>query len=250
MLRSIIILLLLCSPAFCGTMKHDVAEEHYIEYGKKHGFVIRLRGKAKEGMGNPANAIVEGSAVLISQEWILTAAHVVEFMDDPFFAFEEQQYKITKVIKHPDFELYNFNCMGDIALCKIEKKILVNNFPSLYSKQDEVGQICGCAGFGESGKANSTTRKMDHVRRAGSNKVIEVRSDKIVCDMSEKDSTNLEFLPARGDSGGGLFIDGKLAGIHSYIEGVNSLYGDKSLHTRVSHHVEWIESTMSDKTNH
>jgi secreted trypsin-like serine protease len=55
----------------------------------------------------------------------------------------------------------------------------------------------------------------------------------------------LEFLIASGDSGGGLFIDNKLAGIHSCVMTVGknpqSKYGEESGHTRISNFIEWIE---------
>jgi hypothetical protein len=56
--------------------------------------------------------------------------------------------------------------------------------------------------------------------------------------------TSLEFLIASGDSGGGLFIDGKLAGINSCIMAVNgspkSDYRTESGHTRISINLDWI----------
>jgi hypothetical protein len=247
MLRAFVIFLLLGSSAFCGTMRHDVHDSRHLEYGKKYGFVVRLTGKAREGMGNPDNATIEGSAVVITDEWVVTAAHVVEFMREPHFFFEGQQYQVSDIIQHPDFKLDDFGSQGDIALCRVTKKIDVKNFPALYSEEDEEGQTCGSAGFGMHGKADSSIRQMDHQRRAGSNVVSGIRDDKLMCDMSRDNATQLEFLPAHGDSGGGLFIKGKLAGIHSFVEGdgkADSSYGDRSFHTRISKHLPWMKSVM------
>ena len=48
-----------------------------------------------------------------------------------------------------------------------------------------------------------------------------------------------------GDSGGGLFLDGKLAGINSFVMAAdgktNSDYGDECAHTRISTYKKWIE---------
>ena len=71
----------------------------------------------------------------------------------------------------------------------------------------------------------------------------------LLCTPSSKiNKTELEFMIAPGDSGGGLFIDNKLAGIHSCImaEGhkAKSDYRTESGHTRISDHVDWINNTM------
>ena len=62
--------------------------------------------------------------------------------------------------------------------------------------------------------------------------------------------TELEFLIGSGDSGGGLFLDGKLAGINSCVLAIdkkpNSTYSDESGHTRVSKYIDWINLTISE----
>ena len=69
-----------------------------------------------------------------------------------------------------------------------------------------------------------------------------------VCSHGAKDCTNLEFLICNGDSGGGLFIDGKLAGINSCVVATdgnaNSDYGDETYHTRISELQEWIKENQ------
>jgi secreted trypsin-like serine protease len=61
----------------------------------------------------------------------------------------------------------------------------------------------------------------------------------------------LEFIIAPGDSGGGLFIENDLAGIHSGVieDKINkgkSKYGAVSAHTRVSVYKDWIENTTQE----
>jgi len=60
----------------------------------------------------------------------------------------------------------------------------------------------------------------------------------------------MEFLIASGDSGGGLFIDKKLAGITSCVMttdgNTDSNYNDERGHTRISQHINWIESTINE----
>ena len=61
----------------------------------------------------------------------------------------------------------------------------------------------------------------------------------------EREVIKLEFLISHGDSGGGLFINGKLAGIHSFVSAsdkkADSSYGDQSGHTRISTYKRWID---------
>jgi secreted trypsin-like serine protease len=72
----------------------------------------------------------------------------------------------------------------------------------------------------------------------------------LICSISGGKKTELEFLIASGDSGGGLFLDGKLAGINSFVSAedgkTNSSYGDESGHTRISLYREWIERETSE----
>jgi hypothetical protein len=63
--------------------------------------------------------------------------------------------------------------------------------------------------------------------------------------------TELEFLICSGDSGGGLFINKKLAGINSCVLAAdkkpNSSYGDDAGHTRISKYVPWIKQKIEEK---
>ena len=61
----------------------------------------------------------------------------------------------------------------------------------------------------------------------------------------------MEFLIASGDSGGGMFINGKLAGINSFVTAAdgttNSDYGDECCHTRISIFAKWIKDHIDDE---
>jgi secreted trypsin-like serine protease len=55
----------------------------------------------------------------------------------------------------------------------------------------------------------------------------------------------MEYGIAPGDSGGPLFVDGRLAGINSYTASprsyTRSQYGEESGHTRIAVYRDWIE---------
>ena len=87
----------------------------------------------------------------------------------------------------------------------------------------------------------------DSKKRGGSNKVRYIDKHLLICDLTDE-YTPIEFLIASGDSGGGLFIDKKLAGINSCVMTVgkkpNSAYGSESGHTRISKHLQWITESI------
>jgi hypothetical protein len=70
-----------------------------------------------------------------------------------------------------------------------------------------------------------------------------------MCDASRSDKeSRLEFLISHGDSGGGLFINKKLAGINSLVFSSDgkpdSSWRDESGHTRISLFIDWINNTI------
>jgi len=83
------------------------------------------------------------------------------------------------------------------------------------------------------------------------NKIDYISDSLLMCSPSIMSKTELEFLIASGDSGGGLFIDNKLAGINSCVMAVDkkpdSTYNDESGHTRVSKFLGWIKEHMQKR---
>ena len=106
-------------------------------------------------------------------------------------------------------------------------------------------------GYGITGNFNTGAKVSDGKKRAGSNVIDYIEKHILVCSASKPGNriTELEFLISNGDSGGGLFIDQKLAGINSGImcsdKKLDSSYGDESCHTRISIHRDWIIKTIN-----
>lgn len=221
-----------------GTIDPTVPDEKYVEYGKSFNYVVSLCGQSVDGKQYCA------SAVIIKPKFILTAAHVVKDAQTGFITLDGKKYKV-EYFHYP--EDYNHNQFGkyDIAIGRLEESVELKFYPPLYKDNDEVGKICCISGFGLTGTFNTGANISDNKRRAGSNIIDYIDKDLLICSPSKTDRrTSLEFLIASGDSGGGLFIDGKLAGINSCViadKTPNSDYKTEAGHTRISNFIEWIE---------
>lgn len=223
-----------------GTIDPGTPDSKYLEYGKKFHSVVKLCGTYEDG------SLFCASAVLIDDHNFLTASHVVEGYKICFITIDEKSFEITKIILNPDFKKEIFG-KCDIAVGHSEVPFNLDYYPPLYTEEDEVGKICSISGYGLTGTFHTGATHSDNKRRAGSNIIDELVNDLLICSPSVrgKNFTSLEFMTGSGDSGGGLFIDGKLAGINSCIMASNkspkSKYGEESGHTRVSKFANWIK---------
>jgi hypothetical protein len=212
-------------------------------------------GRARSAQGeisikwNLQQSDVGGSAVIINKNWILTAAHIVKNMRNHRIILSNKEYVLDKVICH---EKYNDNVFGyyDIALGHIKDGVDLEPYPALYENNDELGKLVTITGLGLTGNFNTGVNISDGKKRAGSNYVEKIERGTLVCNASKPHQkiTELEYLICSGDSGGGLFIDGKLAGINSSVLGYDdkpdSTYGDESCHTRISMYIPWIKNII------
>lgn len=241
-------ILLYTSYLFSGTIDPNTPDSKYLEYGSKFDYVVRLCCVDSDSQK------ACGSAVLIDKNWAITAAHVVDHCSDWTIIVKNKAIKIDEVMVNPNYDANVFG-RGDIALCYIKAGVDLDFFPSLYEEDREVGKVCSIAGWGITGTFYTGATVSDNRIRAGSNIVDSVANDRIlVCSPSRtgQRKTELEFLIASGDSGGGLFIDQKLAGINSSVMAIDkkpdSTYTDESCHTRVSHYMTWIKETIKKRT--
>jgi hypothetical protein len=234
--------ILISFTIFAGTIDPNTPDSKYIEYGSKFEYVYKICGTYKDDTKFCA------SAVAIDDHWLLTAAHVVKDAKLCNVSNNDIAYEIDDIIIHKDFET-SFG-VADIAICHTSKKLGLKFYPALYENTDEVGNICSISGYGITGTFSSKTKISDGKRRSGSNVIDYIEKDLLICSPSKnKDKTELEFLICHGDSGGGLFIGNKLAGINSCVmsknRSPNSIYGDESGHTRISKFVPWIKSIQN-----
>jgi len=236
-----------------GTRDPSTPDSKHLEYGKKHECVVQVKGQMEfeEKEGKKIEVTASGSGVIIAKRYVLTAAHVVQKTKDPYIILNGKKIAIKNVVIPRLFKEENTGPY-DIALCRLNEDAIIDFYPELYDKDDEIGKLCSLAGWGMHGTWETGTIYDDEKRRAGSNYVDPIMfQGMITCSVQDKSKrTSLEFLIGHGDSGGGLFIDKKLAGIHSCIytgDGkLDSSYKDYSAHTRVSLHKEWIDLIIND----
>lgn len=241
-LLAICLVLLSTTISYGGTIDPNTPDEKYIEYGSKFHSVVKLCCFDGKGLSC-------GSAVVVDPHWIITAAHVVENCHSWTVTIDDVKYNLDKMIIHKE---YKSNIFGyhDIAIGHSEKPIKLEYYPQIYSNSDEIGKLCSIAGYGFTGTFHTGTKKHDGNKRAGSNFIDKIERGVLICSPSKKHEkiTELEYLICSGDSGGGLFIDNKLAGINSSVIGYDgksdSTYGDESCHTRISLYYDWIKEQI------
>lgn len=232
---------MIMTPVYPGTRDPNIPDHKYLEYAKDFVYIGKLCGEYNDGTKYCA------SAVAIDDNHILTAAHIVKNSKTCELILDgDKKFNIQNIVYHKDFDKDTFG-EADIAIGYSEKEFNLRFYPDLYDKEDEIGKLCCISGFGMTGTFRTGGNKFDNHRRAGSNIVDDITSNLLICSPSSETANNrtsLEFIIASGDSGGGLFIDGKLAGINSCVlasdKNPNSTYGDECGHTRISKFISWI----------
>jgi hypothetical protein len=232
----------------CGTIDPQVPDHKYQEYGAKFTYVGQLCGLDKEGK------ISIGSCVAIKPKVVLTAAHVISDLVISHIHINGKEINVLKMVKCPEYA-GGFG-RGDIAICFLDTDMELSFYPELYVTGDETGKLACMAGYGMTGTFFTGAVKSDGKKRAGSNYIDNIVEDVLVVTPSVvNNKTSLEYMIAPGDSGGGLFIDNKLAGINSCVmhtkpknsdlPAILGKYGHEGCHTRVSVHAPWIKEVVA-----
>ena len=227
-----------------GTRHPDVSDEEIVKYGNNFIHTVIIVGHTND------NKTFIGSGVAISKNIVLTAAHVIHNAKDGMVSipYQKKAWKIEHAILHSDFELKNFG-EYDIAILVLSGDMNFKWYPSLYEETNELDKVCSLSGYGATGTFETgISKELKPKLRAGSNIVTSKFKHLLICDASKKKETELEYLINIGDSGGPLYIENKIAGIHSGViasDGeANGGYGDQSGHTRVSLYRDWIKRNM------
>lgn len=238
----VVFILCLYNSSLAGTIDPNTSDSKYIDYGSQFSYIAQISGLTHED--EPYFA----SGVAYTDNIIITAAHVLSATKNQTININNKNIDIDHIIIHSKYEAKNFGYY-DIGLIKLKQSIGLDWYPELYKEKNESGKVCSLSGFGMTGTFATGAIRSDKNKRAGSNIVDGVDRGMLICTPSISiKKTELEFLIAPGDSGGGLFIGNKLAGIHSCIMAnghkAKSDYKTESGHTRISDHIQWIETTI------
>ena len=162
------------------------------------------------------------------------------------------------VHKNFDFDLKSVQNVdqpfADLALCHVRGKPEFEFKASIVDDNvvNVIGKVVAISGFGATGTLESGATNFDRKRRAGSNIIDGIEKDILLASSKKNENrkTTLEMLVATGDSGGGVFVDGKLLGIISFIrstDGTNSNYGDSSGFLDLRQYKRWINDIIEKR---
>lgn len=227
--------------------------------------------KITEQVGNKRTY---GSGVLLAGgQYILTAAHL--FSDNPQLSNvhvidgngQQISSQITQIFIHPLWNNNPADYNHDLALIKLSQPLATLTGYEIYREQNEIGRTFTRVGFADNGVVSgkntydALTDKINPLLgtsvETGAQLLYDYddgtpQHDAIgqLLNLPNLGLGSEETMSQTGLSGGGTFIDGKIAGIGSFIfrsdlSDVNSVIdssiGELGSDTRISTHADWID---------
>jgi hypothetical protein len=240
------------SSAWAGTRRHDRDDALYLALANEAEY---------DCAGRVLTATSIGSGTLIAPDWVLTAKHMI--VGSPTFL-------VGGVTIAADTSSYVLHPTEDVGLFRLTQPVYDVVPAELYLPEfgDELGRVATIVGYGRTGTGLTGEIYPAGTRRAGQNMIdwdgatahLGLSSNCLLLDfdspsgdavwMGSNTPLDMEYGPAHGDSGGGLFVDvdgrPRLAGVQSgmlYRDGTaNADYEDASYSVRVSALIDWIQS--------
>ena len=251
---------LVSSAASAVVLRHDVADSAYTIPAGEFPALVDLPQ--------------EGHGVLISDQWIVTAAHVTQFRPVHQVTINGKCHPVEKIVLHPGYkalshvptsgDLAPFMAImaanDDIALIKLSQPLHDVTPAALHRNSNEQGSLGKLYGRGATG--NGLFGEIAHSPHRGTlrrayNRVTSADGQWLTYRFdSGSQGHPLEGMSGSGDSGGPLLIevDGKvtLAGLTAWQFATGDIssfrpgrYGQTSYMVRISHYAEWIDSVIA-----
>ena len=260
-----------------GVRREDVADSEFLNLAASA--LYQSVGKFTYSVGSGSYI---ASGVLISPEWVLTAAHVTEGNDflgggitNMNFSLDTEggvlSFAAAEWLTHPGWATTEGDLLAgyDIGLVRLSSSVTAVQAATLYLQETLAIQAGTIVGYGATGTGlTGYNGGTSGTKRAGQNMIdaqgdgISISSNILFVDFDRPGVPGesvtgsnlplaLEYLSAPGDSGGGLFITQNsqtfLVGVTSfgwgYTDGVaNSDYGDLAGFTSTTAYAGWISS--------
>lgn len=242
----LLISICLVSIAYSGTTDPKKPDDLYLRIASKYKCCHRLYSTSK----STGKITSSSSCVLVKPNIVLTAAHIITLHNDCNFHIDDngKRIKINKAYVPKIFDIKKVS-RNDVAVCILSSQASSEPCEISFIKPSKNTQVT-IAGYGMLGDFNTGSLKMnDNKLRAGFNRIDGYENQCMI--TSAKLGTKLtsaEYIIVGGDSGGGVFLNGKVIGINSYISAKNrtpkGYWNDECGHTTLYYMKSWINTIL------
>lgn len=238
-----------------GTIALPAARPSHVTLADHPAFA----GVGMVDMQTPAGDRFVASGTLIGSQYLVTAAHVVDRAAELSFNIGGRTYEAQRWAIHPRW-YGNFNNGTDIAIVRLTQPVTGVTLAPLHRRQRELGKVATIVGYGRGGTGRNGATLTSGTKLAGQNRIdlFSGSRDRLMLTDFDNPATTahalpLEFQPAPGDSGGGLFIGTQLAGVVSFLSATDGItdagFGDTASYVRISQHLAMIDQALLDLAN-
>ena len=265
-MRGIVSVALACALVATGAraivIRHDRGDAAYLSREADYPAIFALY-RTKEGHKDCV-------ATLISERWAITVAHCTK--DKPFIdalAGSKPGYRveiagreavIDRLVRHPAHERIKGkeNLWVDLALVRLAAPVSGVAPIAMYAQGDELDRVVLLPGWGGPGNGVEGYKQGDGAFRVAENRIDTATRGWVTWKFDDPRSSRraltLEGIAGPADSGGPALVRTgaglKIVGVGSFSNargGTEGVYGVVEFYARVSEHLPWIRSVISNR---